>query len=111
MARVLPVRDDEVEAADGRAALEPTGPFDVALLDAHLGTESADDDLVARLRTRAQRIVAVTGDPSTRLHVDHVLRKPFDVEELRCAGGERDARLRTSRLPRVIYPGGDGHDR
>lgn len=71
-----------VEAADGRAALEPTGPFDVALLDAHLGTESADDDLVARLRTRAQRIVAVTGDPSTRLNVDHVLRKPFDVEEL-----------------------------
>jgi CheY-like chemotaxis protein len=71
-----------VQAADGRAALEPAGPFDVVLLDAHLGAEPVGDDLVVQLRARAHRLVAVTGDPSPRLRVDLVLRKPFDLDEL-----------------------------
>jgi CheY-like chemotaxis protein/two-component sensor histidine kinase len=69
-------------AASASAALELPHPFEVVLVDAHLGNETIDDEVVSELRKRTRHLVAVTGDPDVRLAVDRVVRKPFDLDDL-----------------------------
>lgn len=63
-------------------ALALKGPFDVALVDANLGSDTPASRVVESLRPFTRFVVAMTGDPRSDLQVDHLIRKPFDLSEV-----------------------------